>query len=283
MRNGFRIFDAHMHYAGIFKKKSQSLIEFMDENGIDRAVVNTLNMEANLGLLQSDKAVKLLQQSREPGFELFRDFRESGQPNHDVLEKLAKKYPHRIYPFFWYNPNDPNDPDQQKGLSRLDQKLQNGFCGVKIQLAMTPCEVCRLDPLASLLEERQMPMFVHPTSGLFSKERTNTFDLVSLAKNHPKLNLIVGHAAYTMEFAIEALFASFGCRNVYFETSVSIPYGIVTYAKMLGARRVVFGSDTPPAGPFELEYQKISMLRISDKAKQNILSRNIERLLRVKR
>jgi len=282
MKDGFKIFDSHMHYAGIFKPKKQPFIEYLNNNGIDKAVVNTLNTKANLGILKGGAPQEFFRKMKEPDFNIFQDFSECGQPDHRQVIKLAKKYPDRIYPFFWYNPNDPNDPDQQKGLSLVEKHLDNGFCGVKLQHAMTPFKMKRLYPLAELLSEKKAPLFIHPTSGIFSTPPTDTFKLAKLAKRFPKLKIIVGHAAYTMEFAIECLLATFSCKNVYFETSVSIPYGIVTFSKIFGPRRVLFGSDSPSAGPFELEYKKILALRIPDKAKQQILYRNISRLLRIR-
>jgi predicted TIM-barrel fold metal-dependent hydrolase len=88
-----------------------------------------------------------------------------------------------------------------------------------------------------------------------------------------------------MEFVIETVLAikSLGnlSKNVYFESSVSIPFGILSYIKVFGADHVIFGSDSPPAGPWEAEYIKVSKLKIPNEIKMQILGKNIEKLLKI--
>jgi predicted TIM-barrel fold metal-dependent hydrolase len=87
-----------------------------------------------------------------------------------------------------------------------------------------------------------------------------------------------------MEFYVELLIALKSMseiENVYFETSCSILYGILELIKIFGADRVLFGSDSPTATPFELEYNKISSLRIPKEDKSKILGGNIKRLLNI--
>jgi predicted TIM-barrel fold metal-dependent hydrolase len=82
-----------------------------------------------------------------------------------------------------------------------------------------------------------------------------------------------------MEFVIEAALGFMKTGNVYFDTSLSVPFAIITYIKLFGAKRVIFGTDAPSAGPFRIEYDKITALTISEKEKKQILSKNIEKLL----
>jgi predicted TIM-barrel fold metal-dependent hydrolase len=95
----------------------------------------------------------------------------------------------------------------------------------------------------------------------------------------PALDIILGHAAYSMEFCIEAILHLARFPNVYAETSQSIPYGIITFAKIFGPRRVLFGTDMPSATPFEIEYQKLALLDVPADAKALILGGNARRLL----
>ena len=101
MKDGYKIFDGHMHYNGIFLQKGINFIEYLDENGIDGAIVNTLNTKANLNDFIKQSPEKLIAHVQEPGFELFEDFCQ-GQPSHEEVIELARKAPRRIYPFFWY-------------------------------------------------------------------------------------------------------------------------------------------------------------------------------------
>ncbi|MBD3187699.1 amidohydrolase family protein [Candidatus Bathyarchaeota archaeon] len=280
MIDGYQVVDAHMHYTGIFKGE-RTFIEYMDENGIDSAIVNTLNKRANLGDFSRGSPADLVKKTMNPGFQIFEDFTH-GQPDHGHLEQLAQECD-RIIPFFWYNPVDPDDP-KKEGLDEVKKALDAGFKGVKIQLAMTPCSIEDLYPLAGILENMDhVPLYIHPSAGLYGAGRTNPVDIASLCKKFPKLNIILGHAAYTMEFCIEVIIASFGVTNLFFETSVSIPYGIISLLKFFGHRRVIFGSDSPAATPFEVEYAKISALNISNRARKAILCGNIRRLLGLKK
>ncbi len=279
MRDGFDIVDAHVHYAGIFLPKGKSIVDYMDDNGVDAAILNTLNVKANLGDVMRKDPSGLARQAQDPGFDIFKDFRLAGQPDHEAVIGIAKKHPDRVFPFFWYNPADPGDLEQEKGLAAVASALDRGFKGVKIQPAMTACTVEQLFPVASLLADRKRPIYIHPNAGLFAARKTEAVDVARLAKAFPALDIILGHAAYTMEFCIEAVLHLARFTNVHAETSQSIPYGIITYAKIFGPRRVLFGTDMPSATPFDIEYRKLGLLDMPADAKALILGGNARRLL----
>nr|MDO8111949.1 amidohydrolase family protein [Candidatus Sigynarchaeota archaeon] len=282
MKDGFKIIDAHVHYAGIFlpKNKYKSIVEYMDDNGVDAAIVNTLNLKANLGDILRQDIGKVQAMANAPDFELFKDFRLAGQPDHAPVLDLVKRYPGRVIPFFWYNPNDPSDPGQENGLKQVASFLDHrGFKGVKIQPAMTPCTIEQLFPVAELLVSRGLPIYIHPNAGLFSAKKTEASEIATLAEKFPRLTIILGHAAYNMEFCIEAVIHLSKYPNVIAETSQSIPYGIITFVKVFGASRVVFGTDMPSATPFDIEYRKIALLDVPPKVKAMVLGENVQRLL----
>ncbi|MHA1340129.1 MAG: amidohydrolase family protein [Promethearchaeota archaeon] len=289
LNKNLRVFDAHMHFNGIFKDPNIDLIKYLDENSIDKAIVNTLNKEANMDVLKKLDIEELKQISTNTNalrkIDIFKSFKEYGQPDHRMLESLRKKAPNRIFPLFWYNPVDLNDKDQEKGLKIVKDKLENGFYGVKIHLAMHNCEIERLFPVADLVIKHDKIMYIHPSAGVFSAKRTNPFDLIKLSKKFPNLKLVIGHCAYSMEFVIEMVAAVKSLyekgRNIYFETSVSIPFGIISYLKVFGADRILFGSDSPPAGPWHIEYKKIVNLKIPNDMKQKILYTNTAKLLKI--
>jgi len=43
MIDGIRIYDAHMHILGRFKKRDENFIEFLDRFSIDKAIITSLN------------------------------------------------------------------------------------------------------------------------------------------------------------------------------------------------------------------------------------------------
>ena len=70
------------------------------------------------------------------------------------------------------------------------------------------------------------------------------------------------HAAYTMEYCVSCLKYFPKCSNVYFETSLSVPYGINILIKVMGNHRVMFGSDSPAATTPDIEINKIRILNL---------------------
>ncbi|MHA1728496.1 MAG: amidohydrolase family protein [Promethearchaeota archaeon] len=283
MIDGYEIFDAHMHYVGRFMEKGQTFIEYMDANGIDAAVLNTINNLVNSKKIAGASPEEFIKRIDDPKFELFEEFRLNGQPSHEIVRELAKKHPKRIYPFFWYNPNDPNDPTQEKGLELVRDTFNEGFKGVKLQLSMTPIfnGIEQLYPVAKLLVEFNLPLYIHSSPGIFMAKRTNPFEILKLAKKFPDLKIILGHSASSMEFCVQTMIAARSAPNIYFETSVSALYGIITYFKMYGAERVIFGTDSPTTSKFDIEYMKIKAIRATREEKELILSKNIKRLINI--
>ena len=69
-------------------------------------------------------------------------------------------------------------------------------------------------------------------------------------------------------------------KNVFFETSCSVSFGIYNLSRAVGHNRILFGSDSPTASTLPLEIAKITTLpRISKEQKQDILYNNVSELL----
>ena len=79
-------------------------------------------------------------------------------------------------------------------------------------------------------------------------------------QKYPELKVIIGHAGYTMEYAINLLNYFTKNPNVYFETSLSVPYAIVMFVKAFGSHRIMYGSDAPTATTPDIEIQKVQIL-----------------------
>ena len=152
-------------------------------------------------------------------------------------------------------------------------------------MAMLPAKMKHLYKIADLLVERDMPLYIHPSSGVCKSQRTSPFKILDLTRRIPELKIIIGHSSHTMEFCIECVFAFRQLKeqenNVYFETSLSVPFGIISYVKVFGPDHVIFGSDSPPAGPWDIEFMKINKLRLPKQAKKLIFYDNISRLLKI--
>ena len=44
----FRVFDAHFHSYGIFLEKGKSIIQYLNENNVEKAIITTINRAAKI-------------------------------------------------------------------------------------------------------------------------------------------------------------------------------------------------------------------------------------------
>jgi len=273
MIDDIKIFDAHMHHAGRFKKREQNLIEFMDHYKIDRAMVTTLNQMTSLNsILKSDLNI-------DEG-DFLEKFIPKGQYDHEEVRKLVNDHPDRITGFFWFNTKIATDRDWRLLEKYIDEY---NFRGIKTQTFVDLLRVPQdLYQLAEFCIEKNIPLFVHSGSAFFFQKPVRSKDYFRLAKKYPELKLIIGHAAFTMEHAISLVrfFArDSSTPNVYFETSCSIPYGIMTLVKAMGTHRVLYGSDSPTATTPDIEINKIKILHFDKETQENIFYKNADRLV----
>jgi len=272
MIDGIKIFDGHMHYIGRFKPRNESLIDFMDRYGIDKASVTSLNQEANLNAI-----LKSNEKFDEKVF--LNDFLRKNQYDHKELRQIISKNPNRLFGFFWFNPRIASEDDWKL----LEQYIEDyHFKGVKTQWCVDLLEVPRdLSYLAEFCMEHDVPLFIHSGSGFFFQRPVRAKDHYKLAKKYKELKMIIGHAAFSMEHCINCIRYFSKMNNVYFETSTSIPYGILSLIKAMGSDRVIYGSDAPAANAPDLEINKIYSLNLDKKTLENVFYNNINNLLKL--
>ncbi len=282
-KNKFKIFDAHMHTIGIFLPRNMSLIEYMDQFNIEKAILTTTNRAARpsdyVDKGEKEEEYGDTNNKMLKAFENYKKTMPKGQLDHQDVINLSKKHPDRFYKFFWFNPNMSQDQENDD-YRTLENHFDNGFYGVKLHpvlhLIKVPRDVLKL---ASLLEERNKILFLHSYpkvtffNGMFTK------DIVKLAKSFPDLKIIVGHAGYAMEYAMELGMNLKRYENIYFETSCSIPYALFSLIKAVGHERILFGSDSPITNPAQIEIDKILCLPISKEQKQDIFYYNSEKII----
>ena len=282
-KNNFKIFDAHMHTIGIFLPRNMSLVEYMDQYNIEKAMLTTTNKTARPSdyIDRGEKEEKHEDSSNKmiKAFENYKKTMPKGQLDHQDVIDLSKKHPDRFYNFFWFNPNIGQEQEIDD-YRTLENYLKNGFYGVKlhsvIHLIKIPRDVLKL---AALLEEHDKILFLHSHpkvsffNGLYSK------DIVKLANSFPNLKIIVWHAGYAMEYAMELGMNLKRYENIYFETSCSIPYALFSLCRAVGHERILFGSDSPITNPVQIEIDKILCLPISNEQKQDIFYNNVEKLI----
>lgn len=98
-----------------------------------------------------------------------------------------------------------------------------------------------------------------------------------MASKYPDATIIMAHIGGNWEVGAQAVK---GCRNVLVDTCGTIcDAGMIEYAvKMLGAERVVYGSDNCD---FAGQVAKVLSAEISEEGKELILSGNVERVMKL--
>lgn len=270
MDEDIKIFDAHMHYTGKFKKKNELLIDFLNRFGIEKAVITTLNTAANSKLL-----LTLNEQLSDQ--ELAEQFYPDIQYNHKKVKELTQSYPDRLIGFYWFNPKIA-DAEDWKELTRFITTY--GFKGVKTQASLDNLDPeTHLDKLAEFCTDHDVPLYFHSGTSFHFQKPFSLKTLHEFKQRHKELKLIIGHAAFTMEYMISLLRFFTTLPNVYFETSLSVPYGIKVLIKVMGEERVLYGSDSPAATTPDIEIKKIKILNLSENVQKKIFYKNINRLL----
>jgi predicted TIM-barrel fold metal-dependent hydrolase len=172
--------------------------------------------------------------------------------------------------------------DEEKSYKILEDHFKQGFCGIKIQPSIHLIKIPKdIKKMVSFIQDydRNFPIFIHQSPKFSYYSGTSTKDFAKLAEMFPDLQIILGHAALAMELAIDISFNLKKYENILFETSCSIPLGILSLIRNIGHHRIIFGSDAPTTNPLSLEIEKILCLPISNDQKQDILYNNIDDIM----
>jgi len=248
------IWDLHCHLSGVPGRTPEErlgkLLEYADRMGIARLCVY-MGMEW----------------SYDPPPEKLR------QDNDEVLRAI-RRFPERTFGFVYLSPKHT-----QASLDELNRCVRDGpMVGVKLWVAQR-CNAPELDPIIDRAAELGAVVFQHTwlkITGNLPGEST-PYDLVELARRHPKATLICGHSGGDWERGLRAIRAH---RNVFADLAGGDPTSGITEmaVRELGAERVIYGSDVGGRS-FASQLAKVLGADISDSAKRLILGGNLKRLL----
>ena len=246
MRDGFTLFDTHIHIGTARhtgrRHQAADIIAAMDNFGIDYSVAIP--------------------------FPVVDDYRQQ----HDEIGAAIRHYPGRLVGAACLNPFIAQ-PDFHDEVRRCREEL--GFRALKFQPQYQPLNPL-LESSAFLFEtalENQMTLIVHTGSGI-------PFSLPSMyllaAKRYPDLNFVMAHCGGGGLFFGEAIVAASLFPNVYLELSSLMPNQVLEVLHHVPSNRLMAGSDLPEN--LSIELTKLLELPISDADKRNILSGTASRL-----
>src|SRR6185295_3441541 len=195
------------------------------------------------------------------------------QDNNAVLE-ACRHAGKRTHGYVYLNPNH-----LEFSLKEFDRCVKDGpMVGVKLWIAKR-CSAPELDPIVRRAAEQKVVVYQHTWLKVEGNQpgESTPFDMVELAKRHPGMTLICGHAAGDWERGIRIIRSS---PNVLLEIAGSDPTsGFVEMAvRELGAERVIYGSDAAGRS-FASQIAKVTGAAIPDAAKRLILRENLRGLL----
>jgi len=243
------VFDAHAHLApgqGALRR----LLDTMDANGIDRAVV------------VAGGAITPHELSRQ----IVEGGHVEGDADNDAVEKGCEDSGGRLVPFFFANPHNGSSQYRERAARFSGLKLAPGVHGVPL-----------LDPrtknLVSVAGQVGHNVYLH----CLQREGFTVRDLVALAAEFPLVRLVLGHAGVgDLDFYGVDLIAD--SANIHFETSGGYTSVIRHALDRLGPERVLFGSEHPLQSS-RVELLKFEELGLTEEERKLVMWDNAVRLL----
>jgi predicted TIM-barrel fold metal-dependent hydrolase len=248
------IWDLHTHLHGVDGRtpveRMTNLVRFADRMGVER-----ICLHMGFPFLMDPTPQQLREQ------------------NDQVLQALAH-FHDRAFGFVYASGKHPDASARE-----IDRCVKNGpMVGVKLWVARRAAEK-DLDPIIARATELKAPILQHTwlkAGGNYPGEST-PFDVVELAKRHPKAMLICGHAGGDWQLGIRVIRET---QSLYTETGGSDPTtGFIEFAvKELGADRVLYSSDAGGRS-FASQLAKVQGADIPEEARKKVLGENLKRLL----
>jgi predicted TIM-barrel fold metal-dependent hydrolase len=262
MRDGFFVVDAHAHIfrspTRIYRRPvhftADDLIASMDRFGVDFSVVITRPTDKwSLAELREE---------------------------HDRLAADVARYPSRLAAFCWAAPRLGKE-----GVAEVERCFgELGFKGMKIHPAQ---EQCNMDdeevyPFLEVAQRYQAPVTVHTQLAVRGCE---PWRLVPLAEDFPGITFLLAHLGGEGGFVqtMQSAYLAKAVPNIVLETSTTVTDPYATFlgpAEILGADRVVLGSDAP-LHDVALNLLKLDLLEMEPEHRRLILGGNMQRILRL--
>lgn len=251
----FRIWDGHSHLAATPgdtpEQRMEVLIRCADRLGIERLILSQ-------GYSTDDHPTP-----------------DGLREENDRVMQAVRRFPDRAFGSVYLSPSFP-----EFSLQEFDRCVRNGpMVGIGELEADKRCNAPEMDAIVERAISMQAPILQHTwlnARGNGLGEST-PYDLVELAKRHPRANFICGHTGGDWERGIRIIRET---RNISADMAGFDPTsGVVEMAvRELGPERVLYGSDVGGRS-FASQLAKALGADIPDSAKELVLGGNLRRLL----
>lgn len=190
----------------------------------------------------------------------------------DWVLALMEDYPDRVIGFCYLNPL--REKAAQQEIDRC--VLNGGMAGLKLWIA---CKANHpsVDPIAARAAELDLPILQHCSYLPAQAWQTTPADLAELAARHPRTKLVMAHLTACMERGLADI-------QPYPNVSVDFSGGepeatwVERAVQWLGAKRVVFGTDTPIRS-YGSSLGRVYGAKLTARQRALILGGNARRLL----
>lgn len=201
------VLDGHCHLgpypAGVVDV--EGLLEEMDRNGVDRAVISPGSMEE-----------------------------ESIEEKNDAIVSAVRAHPDRLIGLAAV------DPSSRAAAGReIQRAADEGLVGIKLRPSFS-LDTDDVSPAIEAASEKRLPVYVH--SG--SVARHVIGDIIPIAHRHKRTPIILSYRK-SPPFRENLTMEACPYSNIYFDTSSITPANIRFLLRRLGPGRVVFGSGYP--------------------------------------
>jgi len=197
----------------------------------------------------------------------------------EMALEACRKFPDRLIPYVYAIPSFEKAVNDEI----MDAVVKLGFKGIKVHAGEYTIAEYVVDPVIELAEKLEVPCLIDCV-GRYS-------DIKRMAEKFPKAKIIVAHFGKylsTDEKLIDQFINLTSIyKNIYLDTSgVLLTHKIKEAIQKVGSNRIIFGTDGPHEEPDTVsfakkELEKIKALKLNPIDEENILGRNILRILKI--
>lgn len=189
------------------------------------------------------------------------------------MHSFARQYRGLIYGYCYVNPAHANTSEViRRGIEDC------GFAGVKLWVSHH-CDNPQVFPVIEQCIGYNVPVLVHAfhkAVGQLPNETTGVH-VAALARRYPQAKLLMAHLGANCYHGIKAVR---NCPNVMVDFSGSLfrRDDIDYTVEMIGAERILFGTDMPQPGSYLSNLGRVLEAELSDMQRDMILCKNALRL-----